>query len=157
MTKLTNLYALKHYTNAGDLKPPALFLFILLFLSRTWVLLVVSVASSGTGNTILTLFYPDKAHFYLGLILGSLSLIVLIVSGRRHAQNKWAIRCWPLCFYLMVVSVVGDITLQIYYVYLAKFAYSSTISIQLVLALWSLLYISKSKHLRDSFQESSDR
>ena len=154
MTKLTNLYALKYYTNAGDLKPPALFLFVLLFLSRTWVLFVLSLASTQTGNDILLLFYPDKVHFYLGLLLGLLPVIVLAVSGRRHTQNSWAMKGWPWCFYLVVFSVLGDIGLQLYYIYLAKFAYSATASIQLVFALWCLLYINKSKHLTDSFKVS---
>jgi len=146
------LYALQHYTEAGDLKAPPILLYILLFLSRTWLVLLISVVSQQTGNTLLQLFYPDKVHFYLGLIVGLLTLIVFLVSGRRHAQDNWALKCWPFCFYLIVASTFSDLSLQLYYLYLDHFRYSIAASIQLVVVLWSFIYILKSKQLRDCFK-----
>ena len=147
------LYALKYYTEAGDLKTPPLLFYLLLFLSRTWILLVLSLASSQTGTDILQLLYPDKTHFYSGLLIGLLPVIIFIVSGRRHAQDSWALKCWPYCFYLLLISIIGDLSLQIYYLYLDNFQYSISASLQLVIGLWSCLYITKSKHLIDSFQK----
>ncbi|WP_137297949.1 DUF2919 domain-containing protein [Psychromonas sp. SP041] len=146
------LYALQHYTEAGDLKAPPLLLYILLFLSRTWMLLIISVASQQTGNKLLQVFYPDKVHFYLGLIIGLFPLIIFLVSGRRHAQSNWALKCWPFCFYLLIAGVLGDLGLQVYYLYTEHFMYSVTASIQLVVVAWSCIYILKSKQLRDCFK-----
>jgi hypothetical protein len=145
------LYALQNYTESGDLKTPALFSYILLFLSRTWMLLIVSIVSQQTGQKLLPLFYPEKIHFYYGLVLGTLPLIVFLVSGRRHAQHRWAIKCWPICFYLILLSTIGDLVLQLYYLYLTHFSYSLTSSIQLVMVTWSLMFIVKSKQLKDAF------
>lgn len=147
------LYALKYYTESGDLKFPPVLFYLLVFLSRTWILLILSLASSQTGSDILTLFYPDKAHFYSGLLVGLLPLIVFIVSGRRHAQDSWALKYWPYCFYLLLFSIIGDLSLQLYYLYLDNFQYSISASLQLVIILWSCLYITKSKHLIDSFHK----
>ena len=147
------LYPLQHYTEAGDLKAPAVLLYILLFLSRTWILLLVSVASQQTGDKLLQIFYPDKVHFYLGLIVGLLTLIVFLVSGRRHAQDNWAFKCWPFCFYLILASILGDLSLQLYYLYLDHFRYSLSASIQLVIVTWGCLYIFKSKQLKDCFKK----
>ncbi|TEW55192.1 DUF2919 domain-containing protein [Psychromonas sp. RZ22] len=149
------LYALQHYTESGDLKAPAVLLYILLFLSRTWMLLIVSLASHQTGNKLLHIFYPDKAHFYLGLALGILPLIVFLISGRRHAQDSWAIKCWPFCFYLIVISVIGDLAFQLFYLSLEHFRYSVTASLQLVFGVWSCIYILKSKQLRDCFKQTT--
>lgn len=146
------LYALKNYTEQGDLKPPQLFTFILLFLARTWAVLVVSVISRESGTQILHIFYPDKAHFYLGLILGTLPLIVFFISGRRHAQNRYAIKVWPACLYAIYLAVFVDLLMQIYYLSIVHFQYSLTASIQLVIVLWCGLYIFKSKQLKDSFK-----
>lgn len=146
------LYALQNYTESGDLKAPSILLYILLFLSRTWMLLIVSIVSQQTGNKLLSLFYPDKAHFYFGLVIGALPLIVFLISGRRHAQDEWAIKCWPFCFYLILIGIIGDLSFQFYYLILQHFNYSSTASIQLVLTAWSLLYVVKSKQLRDCFK-----
>lgn len=146
------LYPLQHYTEAGDLKAPPLLLYILLFLARTWVLLVISVASRETGHKLLPLFYPNTMHFYLGLGIGFFILIVFFISGRRHAQDKWAFKLWPACFYLILLSTFGDLALQLYYLNLDNFKYSVSASVQLVLVAWSFIYIIKSKHLRDSFR-----
>lgn len=145
------LYALQHYTESGDLKAPPILLFILLFLSRTWVLLIISVASQQTGNTLLQIFYPEKSHFYLGLSVGVLPVLIFVISGRRHAQDKWAIRCWPWCFFLILLTTFSDLALQLYYLYMMHFTYSVAASLQIVLVTWSCLYLFKSKQLRDCF------
>ena len=149
------LYDLRHYTESGDLKAPPLLLYILFFLSRTWVLLLISVTSTEVDNNILRLFYPDQVYFYFGLIIGGFPLIVFLVSGRRHAQDNWAIKCWPFCFYLIIFSVFGDISLQFYYLYLDGFKYSLTASLQVVIIIWASIYILKSNQLRDSFIKHS--
>ena len=153
MKKNVRLYALQHYTESGDLKSPPLLMYILFFFSRTWLLLIISVASSQTGNKLLQLFYPDKIHFYQGLFVGILPLIIFLVAGRRHAQDIWALKLWPYCFYLMMLAILGDVALQFYYLYLDGFKYSLMASIQLVVAVWSYIYILKSKQLKDSFKK----
>jgi len=148
------LYPLQHYSESGDLKSPPLLLYILLFLSRTWMLLIISVASFETGNKLLPIFYPDKLHFYLGLIIGFLPIVIFAVSGRRHAQDKWALRFWPYCLYLLIISAMGDLGFQLYYLYLEHFEYSITASIQLVITAWICIYFIKSKHLIDCFKRT---
>lgn len=147
----TRLYALQHYTEAGDLKSPPIFLYLLLFLSRTWMLLIISLASQQTGDKLLMLFYPEKFHFYTGLIIGLLPIIVFLISGRRHAQKHWAIKSWPICYYFIVVSLLADFGLQLYYLNIEHFQYSLSASIQLVMVCWATIYVFKSKHLKDSF------
>ena len=149
------LYALKHYTESGDLKAPPILLYILLFLSRTWILLASSVVARQTGNEVLQLFYPDKHHFYLGLALGCLPLLVFIISGRRHAQDKWAFKYWPYCYYLILLSLFGDIGIQFYYLYLEHFKYSITASVQLVAVAWSFIYAIQSQQLKDCFKKQT--
>jgi len=147
-----HLYALKHYTESGELKPPPLLLYILLFLSRTWGLLIISVSSTKTGENVLSLFYPDKTHFYAGLCVGLLPLIILFISGRRHAQDRWAIKYWPSCFIILTIAILGDAVLQFYYLYLDHFLYSFTASIQLVMIIWIAIYCAKSQQLKDAFK-----
>lgn len=150
-----HLYPLQHYSEAGDLKAPPLLLYIILFLSRTWGLLIISIVSFETGEKLLPIFYPDKIHFYFGLLIGLLPLIIFIISGRRHAQVRWAMRCWPYCLYLLYASAIGDLSMQFYYLYLEHFKYSLTASVQLVLSAWVCIYIFKSNHLTDCFKSTN--
>lgn len=146
-----NLYPLHHYTESGNLRVPTLLILILIFLARTWILLVISAVSKQTGNQLLSMFYPEKLHFYQGLVIGLLSVIVFIIYGRRHAGNKWALRCWPFCLYIIWGGVIADFLLQVYYLSMTHFHYSLTASMQLVMVAWSFIYIVNSHRFKDSF------
>jgi len=150
MTK--NIYPLDNYTESGNLKAPTLLILILLFLARTWVLLSISLVSQQTGNQLLSVFYPNKLHFYQGLLIGCLVIIVAVIYGRRHAEDKWAHKCWPFCLFMIWAAVTLDCLLQVYYLSTIHFHYSLTASIQLVITVWSLIYIAKSQRFKDSFK-----
>lgn len=146
------LYNFKYYTDQGDLKSPWFLLYIQLFLARTWIILVFSVISRENGTQLLNLFYPDKMHFYLGLVIGAIPLIIFFIAGRRFKQKNWAVKCWPYCFILLLTALCADLVMQLYYLNLVHFRYSITASIQIVAVLWSCLFVLKSKQLKDSFQ-----
>ncbi len=145
------IYPLHYYTQSGNLKPPIFFYFTLLFLARTWALLIISVASRNTGNKILAMFYPDKTHFYLGLISGFIALLLFLLSGRDHDKHYWLSKLWQIGYPFLLLSIITDFALQLYYLSINHFQYSLGASLQLVIIIWSLLYSVRSKHLKASF------
>ncbi|MCG6200590.1 DUF2919 domain-containing protein [Psychromonas antarctica] len=123
----------------------------MLFLARTWVLLVISVVSRNTGDSLLALFYPVTGYFYLGLISGFIALPLFILSGRDHDKHRRLSRLWQLGYPFLLLSIISDFTLQIYYLSIDHFQYSPFASIQLVAIIWIFLYAIRSKHLKASF------
>lgn len=150
------IFPLKFYTQSGDLKPPTYFYFGLLFLARTWALLIISVASRETGNKLLAIFYPDKMHFYFGLASGLIAIILFFLSGRDHDKYPVICKIWQKAYPFLLLSILADLYLQLYYLYLVRFQYSVEASIQLVLAIWLLLLCVRSKHLKASFKGYTD-
>lgn len=148
---LVKIFPLQFYTQSGDLKPPTYFNLGLLFLARTWVLLIISVTSRETGNQLLSIFYPDKTHFYLGLASGLIAIILFFLAGRDHDKHPIICKLWQKSYPLLLISAFGDLALQLYFLYLDKFQYTLEASIQLVFILWVLLFCVKSKHLKASF------
>lgn len=146
------IYPLKFYTQSGDLKPPTYFYYGLLFLARTWALLIISLASSETGNKLLTMFYPDRTHFYLGLVSGVIAIVLFILSGRDHDKHPLICKVWQKAYPFLLLGILLDLTLQLYYLYLVKFQYSLEASIQLVCIIWLLLFCVRSKHIKASFK-----
>lgn len=146
------IYALKFYTQAGDLKPPTYFYYGLLFLARTWALLIISVASRETGNKLLAIFYPDKIHFYLGLASGLIAIILFFLSGRDHDKHPRICKIWQRAYPFFILSICVDLGLQLYYLYVDRFQYSIEASIQLVVVTWLLLLCLRSNHLKSSFK-----
>jgi len=149
------IYALKFYTQSGDLKPPSYFNYALLFLARTWALLVISLASQDTGNKLLPLFYPDKNHFYLGLMSGLIAIILFFLSGKDHDKHPFICKIWQQGYPFLIMSICFDLGLQVYYLSLDRFQYSLEASIQLVVILWILLLCLRSQHLKASFKRTT--
>jgi len=146
------IFPLQFYTQSGDLKPPTYFYYGLLFLARTWALLIISVASRETGNKLLAIFYPDKMHFYFGLASGLIAIILFLISGRDHDKHPFICKIWQQGYPFLLLSVIFDLGLQLYYLYLDRFQYSIEASVQIVLVSWLLLFCLKSKHLKASFK-----
>ncbi|WP_022940744.1 DUF2919 domain-containing protein [Psychromonas hadalis] len=148
------IYPLQFYTQSGDLKPPTYFYCGLLFLARTWALLIISLVSRETGNKLLGIFYPDKIHFYLGLASGLIAILLFLLSGRDHDKHPFICKIWQKGYPFLLISICFDLGLQLYYLYLDKFQYSVEASIQLVLIIWLLLFCTRSKHLKTSFKRA---
>jgi len=142
---------LQYYTQSGNLKPPIYFYLSLLFLARTWALLVISIVSRNTGANILTFFYPDRTYFYLGLISGFIALLLFMLSGRDHDKHILLSKLWQIGYPFLLLSVAADFFLQIYYLSVHHFQYSLSASLQLVIIIWILLYSLRSTHLKMSF------
>ncbi|WP_354624475.1 DUF2919 domain-containing protein [Psychromonas sp. MME2] len=148
---MKQIFPLQYYTESGNLKPPIYFYITLFFIARTWALLIISLTSRETGTTLLAIFYPEKTHFYLGLLTGFIALMLFLLAGRDHDKHKYLSLLWQNSYPLLMVSLLCDLALQIYYLSLHHYQYSLTASIQLVAILWLFLYCLTSKHLRASF------
>lgn len=146
-----HIFPLHCYTQSGNLKPPLFFYLCLLFLARTWVLLIISQVSRDTGRDMLLLFYPVQRHFYLGLISGSIALLLFFLAGRDHDKHPLLSKLWQKGFLFLLTGIVADFTLQLYYLSLNQFHYSIQGSLQLVMIIWILLYSRRSRQLKASF------
>ena len=149
--KKLKIYPLKYYTKTGHLTPPIFFYIGLIFLARTWMLLIFSLASRETGEKVLLLLMPDRHYFYWGLASGFLSIILLALSGREYTTQSFFLTLWKKGYFMLVVSIIFDLGLQLYYLNLDHFRYSLFASFQLVFIIWLLLYCFKSKHLKQCF------
>lgn len=148
----SKIYALKYYTKSGDLKPPIYFYMGLLFLARTWAMLIISLTSRETGNKLLAIFYPEQWHFYLGLASGFIAIILFLLSARESSKHPLLSKIWQRGYPFLLLSVLGDLSLQLYYLYLDRFQYSLQASIQLVAVIWLLLLCVNSHHIKASFK-----
>jgi len=146
-----HIFPLHCYTQSGNLKPPLFFYLSLLFLARTWVLLIISQVSRDTGRDMLLLFYPVPAHFYLGLLSGSIALLLFFLSGRDHDKQRILSKLWQKGFLLLLMAIVADFSLQLYYLSLSHFHYSIQASLQVVIIIWIFLYSRRSRQLKASF------
>lgn len=94
------------YDAQGRVRLPFLFWCVLLLQARTWVLFVVAGASRGQGDTLLTLFYPDRDAFWTGLLPGIPAVLAFLCSGRRQMIPRlWSALRWLLILAQIVLLI----------------------------------------------------
>ena len=139
------MYLYRDFDSNGYLKAPVLFWVILLFQARTWVLLILAGASREQGQAILSEFYPDPHHFWLGLLPGIPAALTFLVSGRRQ---RWP-RLWRLLRSLLVVTQVLLLFWQC--VALTEEGINALALLLLVMDVLVLWWLVMNRRLRDYF------
>lgn len=96
------------YNAHGWLRLPPLFWLVLALLARTWLLFVMAAASGNQGDSLLTLFYPDRERFWWGIALGLPAVLLFLLSGRRHL---WP-RLWRGGEWLLLAALAVSLAVQ---------------------------------------------
>lgn len=149
MKSLKLLLDLKHYDEAGRVKPASGLFCCVLFLSRTWLIFVLTIASGHDSNSILTWFYPKKNYLYLGMFIGLPAFFAYtIVSFREKLNQTMRIRLIKWVVFLLLISCMTDMAYHIYLANRNMWQFSWNISIVLLVDMLIMLYVLRDKHLR---------
>ncbi|KGD72438.1 membrane protein [Tatumella morbirosei] len=140
-------YSPENYDSKGQLKLPFLFWLILILQARTWIVLVIAGASRQQGETLLSLFYPDRQGFYPGLALGLIAVAAFLLSGyRQRMMRLWSAWRWVLVAGSLITF--GWQLTQLNYVLLEQ---SPLPVILLIFDLLSAYWLLANHRLRDCF------
>jgi hypothetical protein len=143
-------YPLHHYDEAGRMKPPVLVYLLLLFVCRGLLILIISLSFREDSERLLRFFYPLPYHFYLSLVPILPALIGLYFLSKRTvlwAKERFTWSMWlPWCLYF-ALSLDGLI--QIYILDQMTYAFSITHGLSVIIVVSGLIYIKRSKYLRN--------
>lgn len=112
MTNITTdsfAIALSHFDNNGRIKPHWAFWVSVLFLLRSYAVLVAALSFRQDSSALLSVFYPQQAALYQSLLSGIPVLVAIGCVSFREALAKRALS-WPFkCIIpLLVLGLVGD-------------------------------------------------
>jgi hypothetical protein len=142
------LLPLKHYDEAGKVKPPVALYWCALFLCRSLVVLVGALSSRQYGNELLALFYSESRYLYMNLIVAMPTLISLIIIGFRETSwvenRSWLFVCIRP---LMIFSALVDFSFHIFFANLHHWQFSWVISFTFLLDSLCLYFLIKDKHI----------
>ena len=100
-----------HYDKYGCLKPPVGLYLCLVFLLRGYMMWVVALSFRQDSARLLGLFYPDKASFFMALLVGIPAVITAgLVSLRRVGMPRWFEQGWSYVPGLMIISALTQLT-----------------------------------------------
>jgi hypothetical protein len=145
-------YAIEQYDKHGFLKAPKLLWLGWLFLAKAWVVFVVAGASRESGSKILSIVYPDHTMLYLGLVMGVPSICLMWLVSLRNPDRRWVNGLVSWGRIITLVTASGQFSQALYHVYLARGAFSWANGAVMLLLLWYIIYVAKSRSVRDCFQ-----
>ncbi|TFH91876.1 DUF2919 domain-containing protein [Vibrio ouci] len=144
-------YAIEQYDKHGFLKAPKLLWFSWLFLAKAWIVFVVAGASRESGSKILSIVYPDHTMLYLGLAMGVPSIALMWLVNLRSPERHWVNRIVAWGRSITLVTATLQLSQTMYHVYLVHGAFSWTNGAVMLLLLWLIIYVARSRSVRDSF------
>ncbi|WP_051202140.1 DUF2919 family protein [Ferrimonas senticii] len=139
----------------GWFRPSPWLYLCLLLLCRTWLLFIGAISSGESGSDLLALFYPNRSAFYLGLAIGIPALLLLWLQGLRH-RLAWIGPIWRQGYWLLVTSLLLDLVLQLYQFWQHHGQFVLGPALVLLLSLWSLWYLLKSRSCRLLFSHQGE-
>lgn len=135
------------YDRHGQLIPPFWFWPITILLTRSLWLFVMAAASRGSGADMLALLYPDRTALYLAMASDLPAALALLACGSGLAPWRAWLRRQTRT--LMLLSAMMGLALQLLSLNQLQWAFSWPSAGVLIGSLWALLYLAKSRELRD--------
>lgn len=132
------------------LKIPALLYFILIYLNKYFLLVVLPSIGGGDLNAIAKWFKIDL------LMMTSCfpALVVLIVSlYRMPAHIKWAKGWWEKSRILLMISSAMDFAILASYVALERRILDTGLMVLLAINVAIIVYLLRSEYLKEMFKE----
>ena len=124
----------------------------LLALMRSYLLLLLALASQQQSATLLELFYPDPHQLYWGLALGTPAALCWLASAyRQRPGHPIYHRVWRLGRPLCLLSALGELWLQLHIVEQHGWQFSWPQAAALGLGIWSLSYLLLASGLKQAF------
>ncbi len=144
-------YSIEEYDDEGFLKAPKWLWLGWLFLAKAWIIFIVAGVSREVGTELLETIYPVHAALYTGLITGLPALILIWSIGLRKPQRKRVCILLSLGRGITQVTILTQLVVVIYQIYLESARFSWTNGITLLGLFWFLLYVSRSRRVKDCF------
>ena len=145
-------YTIEEYNSDGFLKAPIWLWLGWLLLAKAWIVFVVAGASRNVGATLLEIIYPVHSTLYIGLVAGFPAITLMWLLGLRKTERKLICRLLTHGKIYTIFTVSIQLILVSYQIYLDDVQFSWPNAITLVSLLWLLIYVVKSRRVRDCFR-----
>ncbi len=149
-------YAIEQYDTHGYLKAPVWLWLGWIFLARAWLVFVMAGVSRSSGSDILAWVYPNSATLYLGLLSGLPGLALMWLIGLRHQQRTKINALVRNGRWLTILTVLVQSIQVGYHTYLQHGIFHWANALTLLILLWLVLYLLRSRRVKDCFCEPID-
>jgi len=154
-------YGPEYWDKYGTYRTPIAFHLSLLVLLRAYFIWIIAALSRRPELDIMSLVFRSKYDFFSALAIGALAIIPAVIFCFRRPQknnvasarlsNIWRFMRWPLL--ACAALDLGWLVIQAAHSY---YQFSMFLALQMVVVLWVLLYLAKSRYLTVFFNDWPD-
>ena len=151
-------YGPEYWDKYGSYRTPIAFNLSLLVLLRGYFIWVIAALSRRPELDLMSLFFKNKNDFFIAIAIGSIAIIPTILFCLRRPRDShsasdrlakiWRYMRWPL----ILCAVIDLIWLSIQAAH-SHYLFSLSLAIQMVIVLWVLWYLAKSRYLTVFFND----
>ncbi|MDF2155487.1 DUF2919 domain-containing protein [Vibrio sp. CAU 1672] len=144
-------YSLDQYDAHGFLKAPLLLWLGWMFMARAWVVFAMAGVSRESGSKLLSMVYPDTSTLYMGLLIGTPSLLLMWLMGLRHPERGWVNRIMGRGWSLTLILCVIQSGQTVYHIYLEHGIFNWANALTITLLAWLMIYLLNGRWVKDCF------
>ncbi|MCF7498815.1 MULTISPECIES: DUF2919 domain-containing protein [unclassified Pseudoalteromonas] len=154
-------YGPEYWDKYGAYRTPIAFHLSLLVLLRSYFIWIMAALSRRPDLDIMSLFFSSKSDFFFSIGIAAIALLPAVIFCLRRPQDNpdsakrlasiWRFMRWPLI--LCAIIDLGWLTYQAAH---SHYQFSLFLACQMVIVLWVLLYLLKSRYLSVFFNDWPD-
>ena len=156
-----NRYGPEYWDKHGAYRTPLAFHLTLLVLLRSYFIWIIAALSRRPDLDIMSLFFKAKSDFFTAIAIAAIALLPAVIFCLRRPQENaisakrlasiWRFMRWPL-----ILCAITDLSWLTHQAAHSHYQFSLFLASQMVLVLWVLLYLLKSRYLSVFFNDWPD-
>lgn len=145
-------YGPEYWDKYGSYRTPIAFNLSLLVLLRGYFIWVIAALSRRPELDLMSLFFKNKNDFFIAIAIGSIAIIPTILFCLRrprdsHSASDKLAKIWRHMRWPLIVCAVVDLTWLSIQAAHSHYRFSSFLAVQMMIVLWVLWYLVKSRYL----------
>ena len=153
-----NRYGPEYWDKYGSYRTPIAVHLSIIVLLRAYFMWVSAAISRRPELDLMSLFFKSKHDFFIALMIGAIAIVPTLLFCLRRPRdsykstviltNAWRYMRWPL-----ILCALSDLTWLSIQAAHSHYQFSLSLAIQMMIVLWVLWYLAKSRYLTVFFND----
>ena len=151
-------YGPEYWDKYGSYRTPIAFHLSVLVLLRAYFIWIVAGLSRRPELDLMSIFFKSKNDFFIAIAIGCIAIVPIILFCLRrpresHKSSERLAKIWRYMRWPLILCAVIDLTWLSIQAAHSYYHFSLFLAIQMVVVLWVLWYLAKSRYLTVFFND----
>lgn len=151
-------YGPEYWDKYGSYRTPFAFHLSILVLLRAYFIWVIAALSRRPELDLMSLFFRSKNDFFIAIAIGAVAIVPTILFCLRrprdsHQATQRLARIWRYMRWPLIACALIDLSWLSIQAAHSHYRFSLFLAVQMVIVLWVLWYLAKSRYLSVFFSD----